>query len=428
MSIASAGALTAIILARIAETAPVISSTLSPRTLSAIRKPPICDGVTSPDSIESNASSASARASVAPAATLAIRGLKDSMSRRRLARPPARAEGRGQVEEVAQDLTAVLARDALGVELDAVDRTVPVGDRHDEAVVGLGADLELRRRGRSVDDERMVARRLERPVEPAKDAAGVVRDARHLAMHRGARPHDVAAERLPDRLVTEADAEDWGRVARGAHEVETDARLVRRAGAGREDNCVRLPRKSVLDADLVVSPHSYVRAQLAEIVDEVEREAVIVVDQRDALHCVSDWVVFSDAKPRPSSRRAKGAPHAIASTENIPAAASTFDRLFAVNALYFLDSAATSACRHSPVPSRRWRQHCRRNLLSGDQLSSLSECAAAPYRSALSRISSESSGSDAATLRASVSAPASTAKRRNASARSVPLARVKASR
>ena len=80
MSIASGGAFTATILARIAATAPVISSTVSPRTLSAMRNPPICEGVTSPDSIESNALSASLRVSVAPAATLAIRGLKDSMS------------------------------------------------------------------------------------------------------------------------------------------------------------------------------------------------------------------------------------------------------------------------------------------------------------------------------------------------------------
>ena len=81
MSIASSGALTRSILARIAVTAPVISSTLSPRTRSAMRKPPICEGVTSPERIASNASNASARERREPAATLAISGLKDSMPR-----------------------------------------------------------------------------------------------------------------------------------------------------------------------------------------------------------------------------------------------------------------------------------------------------------------------------------------------------------
>ena len=50
-SIAPGGALTLSILARIAVTAPVISSTVSPRTRSAISRPPIWEGVASPDII-----------------------------------------------------------------------------------------------------------------------------------------------------------------------------------------------------------------------------------------------------------------------------------------------------------------------------------------------------------------------------------------
>ena len=49
----------------------------------------------------------------------------------------------GQVQEIAQDLTAVLARDALRVELHAISRALAVGDRHDEAIVGLSADFEF---------------------------------------------------------------------------------------------------------------------------------------------------------------------------------------------------------------------------------------------------------------------------------------------
>src|SRR5208337_3183532 len=305
MSIASAGALTATILARIAETAPVISSTLSPRTLRAIRKPPICEGVTSPESIASNAATASLRVSVAPAATLAIKGLKNSMSPDRLARRAARMKSGGQVEEIAQDPMSVLARDAFGMELHAVYGAVAVRHRHDQPVVGFGGHLELVRRGRALDDERMIARRLERPVEPAKDSSGVVLDARDLAMHGDWRPHHLAAEGLPDRLMAEADAEERRRLARRPHEVEADARLVRRAGTGRENDRVRLRGQSLLHADLIVPPHRDVCAELAEIVDEVEREAVIVVDQGDALHSFSDRIqgVFSDAALQPSSRR-----------------------------------------------------------------------------------------------------------------------------
>ena len=60
-STASAGASTRSILARIAVTAPVISSTVSPRTRSAISRPPICEGVASPDIMRSKADAASSR-------------------------------------------------------------------------------------------------------------------------------------------------------------------------------------------------------------------------------------------------------------------------------------------------------------------------------------------------------------------------------
>src|SRR5579871_1399210 len=92
-SIASAGALTFSILARIAETAPVISSTVSPRTRSAINSPPNCDGVASPDIIRSKADAASSRESVAPVATLAMIDLRSSIGPLVAARPGHLREG-----------------------------------------------------------------------------------------------------------------------------------------------------------------------------------------------------------------------------------------------------------------------------------------------------------------------------------------------
>ena len=55
----------------------------------------------------------------------------------------------------------MLGRDALGMELHAVDRQVAVGDPHDEPVIGLGRHLEVARAGVAGDDERVVARRRE---------------------------------------------------------------------------------------------------------------------------------------------------------------------------------------------------------------------------------------------------------------------------
>src|SRR5579871_2871800 len=78
-SMAPGGALTRSILARTAATAPVISSTVSPRTRSAINSPPSCEGVASPDIMRSNAEAASSRERVAPVATLAMIDLRSSM-------------------------------------------------------------------------------------------------------------------------------------------------------------------------------------------------------------------------------------------------------------------------------------------------------------------------------------------------------------
>ncbi len=80
MSTASSGAVTRSILARIADTAPVISSTVSPRTRSAISNPPICEGVASPDIMLSKADAASSRDKVAPVATLPMIDLRSSIA------------------------------------------------------------------------------------------------------------------------------------------------------------------------------------------------------------------------------------------------------------------------------------------------------------------------------------------------------------
>src|ERR1700716_981590 len=79
-SIASAGAVTRNILLRIADTAPVISSTVSPRTLSAISNPPICEGVASPDIMLSKVDAASSRDNVAPVATFPMIDLRSSIA------------------------------------------------------------------------------------------------------------------------------------------------------------------------------------------------------------------------------------------------------------------------------------------------------------------------------------------------------------
>src|SRR5262249_55413676 len=181
-----------------------ISSTVSPRTRSAIKRPPICEGVASPDIIRSNACVDSSRLSAAPLATLAISALKSSMAGAPLmhARAPAGLgiPGRRELEEILQDQMAVRGGDALGMKLQAVDREACVRNAHDEPIVGLRSQCQLVRHAGAIDHERMIPRRLERGIDAAKDAAAAVPDFRKLAVDRHRRAHDLSAERLADRL------------------------------------------------------------------------------------------------------------------------------------------------------------------------------------------------------------------------------------
>src|SRR5437870_6996774 len=78
VSIVPGGASIASALARMIRAAPVISSTVSPRTRSPIRKAPICDGVALPLMMMSKAASASLSESGRPAATCASSGFRSA--------------------------------------------------------------------------------------------------------------------------------------------------------------------------------------------------------------------------------------------------------------------------------------------------------------------------------------------------------------
>src|SRR5690242_12669693 len=158
---ASGGAATRSIFSRIAVTAPVISSTVSPRTRSAISSPPICEGVASPDIMRSKPRAASSRVSEAPVAALAMSALKSSVTVASLCRAAARlaprptvgigVPGCGQVKEVLQNDMAVLGRDAFGMELHAVHRQGLVRETHDQPVVGLSHGRQLVGHGGAID-------------------------------------------------------------------------------------------------------------------------------------------------------------------------------------------------------------------------------------------------------------------------------------
>src|SRR5258708_10395044 len=88
----------------------------------------------------------------------------------------------GDLEEVLQDLVAVLGGDALGVELHAMDGQRLVAQAHDD-VAGLGGDFEILWETGTVDDPRMLARGLEGGRDVLEHALAFVLPARSPTMH-----------------------------------------------------------------------------------------------------------------------------------------------------------------------------------------------------------------------------------------------------
>src|ERR687890_521815 len=125
----------------------------------------------------------------------------------------------------------------------------------------------------------MIARGPEWAIDAAEYAFAAVLHLVHLAMHRRGRAHHLTSKSLPDRLMPEAYADQ--RDGRGGlvDQVNADAGVLRGAGAGGEDDGVRLGRQHLIRRDLVVAMHEHVRAQCSEIEEQIEREAVVVVDQ-----------------------------------------------------------------------------------------------------------------------------------------------------
>ena len=132
----------------------------------------------------------------------------------------------------------------------------------------------------ALDRERVIADHREALRQRGVDAAAVVAQHIGLAVHQAPRADDLAAERRADRLVAEADAEDRQLAGELADRVDADAGLGRRARARREHERVGAQRADAGDIDLVVANHAHVFSQLAEVLDQIEREAVVVVDHQ----------------------------------------------------------------------------------------------------------------------------------------------------
>src|SRR5688572_28894697 len=115
------------------------------------------------------------------------------------------------------------------MELHSLDGQAAMPQPHDLPVLGFGGDQEIPRQRLALDHERVIARGREMILNLRKNAEAVVPYPRNLSMHHRLCPHYLLAERLADRLVAQADAEDRQLAGEPLYERQRDARFVRRA-------------------------------------------------------------------------------------------------------------------------------------------------------------------------------------------------------
>ena len=182
-----------------------------------------------------------------------------------------------EAEEVPELANSLGCAYRLGMVLNRLYRHRLVAKRHYLAVGGLGGNLEAVGKSCPLHGERMVAHRLEALREPLEDALPVVAYAARLAVHQRLRADDAPAERLRDRLMPEADAEDRNLPRERLNRGERDAGGVGIARAGGYDEGLRLQRLDARDVDLVVAEDPHVYPERLDGLNEIVRERIVVV-------------------------------------------------------------------------------------------------------------------------------------------------------
>src|SRR5439155_2457482 len=142
-------------------------------------------------------------------------------------------------------------------------------------------DLDLRREGRLVDHQRVVATRLERRRQPGEHARAVVVDGRRLAVHGFGCADHPGSERCAQRLVPEADAQQRRSFVKYPYQFHEAAGILRTPGAGGEDHALRLRGDELLRGGRVGPDHPSGLARSFDQLDQVVDERVVVVDHQD---------------------------------------------------------------------------------------------------------------------------------------------------
>src|SRR5439155_15427577 len=169
----------------------------------------------------------------------------------------------------------------LGVKLHAFGLVTPMPHTHDDAVIGLRGDRKLAGQGFALDDQGMIASRGKGIREFPKDILTVVMNLARLAVEKFRRANHFSTERRTDRLVSEANAKDREFSGKPPNQLDADSRVLWCAWSRRNHDAFGLAARNFLHGNLVVAMHFDIAAQLAEILRQVIRKRVVVIEQKN---------------------------------------------------------------------------------------------------------------------------------------------------
>lgn len=169
----------------------------------------------------------------------------------------------------------------LRVVLHTVDRQRGMLQRHDLTIIAPGGGAQAGGHRSRFDEERVITNGSEGIRQTAVEKIISVADAARLPVKQLFRSHHPTPECLTDRLVPETDSEDRNSPSISLDEIERDARLVRCAGARRENDMRWSQCCHSLNADLIVAHGVRLGSKLAEILHEVVDKTVVVVDDEN---------------------------------------------------------------------------------------------------------------------------------------------------
>jgi len=171
----------------------------------------------------------------------------------------------------------MLGGDAFRVKLHAVHTQFPVADPLNDPVSTGRRDLKAIGNLSGINGQGMIAGRLEGIGHTGKHACSGVRYFADLAVHGFRRTHDLAAEHLTNALIAEAHTKQRNAPGGFLDQLQTNPRRIGVARAGGYDDAVRRQSDHLIGTERIVAVHDNLHAQLADVVEQVVGEAVVVI-------------------------------------------------------------------------------------------------------------------------------------------------------